>query len=536
MGQIPALKRRSLLVAAGLLAAGCERKRELQGGFKGVAVERAHLLRDLPGMQGEPIGHRTRVLVAGAGVAGLSAARALRMQGVEDFAVLDLEDQAGGNARGGEIAGIAHPLGAHYLPVPGDDAHEVQNLLEEMGLRQRQAGRWVYDERALCHSPQERLHFGGKWQDGLLPVAGVTEQTLAQYRQFSQLVHAWRRTGAFRMPMRWDDAAYKAWLRLSMPFGIWLDGQGLNDPHLRWYLGYCCRDEYGDGLDRVTAWAGIHYFASRHGFNAPGQAEEGRDQVLTWPQGNAFLTSHMARPLGDRLRTGMLVTRISESAAGVEVLALDVARQQWHRWQCEACVLAMPIHVARRVVEGAPDWLGIAATQVRQASWVVANVHIDAPLRDRGADVDGAAPAWDNVIYGSSGLGYVDARHQTTNPLPGPTVLTWYAALGSQPKARAQLLQAPWSDLAAQALGEMAAAHPDIHQRATRVDITRCGHAMAVPTPDTLRMVIDLQRRFEGGVLRTKRMAMAHSDWSGYSVFEEAFTRGLHAAQAMAKV
>jgi hypothetical protein len=28
---------------------------------------------------------------------------------------------------------------------------------------------------------------------------------------------------------------------------------------------------------------------------------------------------------------------------------------------------------------------------------------------------------------------------------------------------------------------------------------------------------------------RTQRLSFAHSDWSGYSVFEEAFTRGLHA-------
>jgi hypothetical protein len=71
--------------------------------------------------------------------------------------------------------GIACPQGAHYLPLPGDDAPAVQDLLEELGLRQRVAGRWQYDEQALCHSPQERLFFGGQWQAGLLPVQGVGE-------------------------------------------------------------------------------------------------------------------------------------------------------------------------------------------------------------------------------------------------------------------------------------------------------------------------------------------------------------------------
>ena len=46
--------------------------------------------------------------------------------GVDDFALLELEDAAGGNSRGHALGGIACPLGAHYLPVPGDDAREVQ--------------------------------------------------------------------------------------------------------------------------------------------------------------------------------------------------------------------------------------------------------------------------------------------------------------------------------------------------------------------------------------------------------------------------
>jgi protoporphyrinogen oxidase len=79
------------------------------------------------------------VLIAGA---AWPAWRRRACLAVEDFALLELEDQAGGNSRAGSVGGIACPLGAHYLPVPGDDAPEVQDLLEELGLRQRVAGRW----------------------------------------------------------------------------------------------------------------------------------------------------------------------------------------------------------------------------------------------------------------------------------------------------------------------------------------------------------------------------------------------------------
>jgi glycine/D-amino acid oxidase-like deaminating enzyme len=135
-----------------------------------------------------PATQRTRVLIAGGGVAGLAAARALRLRGINDFVMLELEDSAGGNSRGGMVGGVPCPLGAHYLPVPGDGAPDVQDLLEELSLRRRVAGRWEYDERHLCHSPQERLFINGQWQEGLLPLQDMDVALLADYQRFARLV------------------------------------------------------------------------------------------------------------------------------------------------------------------------------------------------------------------------------------------------------------------------------------------------------------------------------------------------------------
>src|SRR5256885_10756601 len=119
-------------------------------------------------------------------MAGLAAARALELAGVQGVALLDTQQAMGGNSQGGSIAGLPCPLGAHYLPLPGDDAAEVQDWLEALGLRQRRAGRWQYDERHLCHSPQERLFWQGAWHEGLLPVDGVASRTLEQYELRSE--------------------------------------------------------------------------------------------------------------------------------------------------------------------------------------------------------------------------------------------------------------------------------------------------------------------------------------------------------------
>ncbi|RYX94056.1 MAG: hypothetical protein EOO28_15920 [Comamonadaceae bacterium] len=518
------MKRRTLLAgsagAAGLALAACSAKHGMTGGFSGASPERGHLLRSAarPAPGGATNTMRvktTRVLIAGGGVAGLAAARALRLRGIDDFRLLELEDAAGGNSRGGDVGGIACPLGAHYLPTPGDDAHEVQDLLEELGLRRRVAGRWTYDERHLCHSPQERLFFNGEWHEGLLPVQGVGAATLGQYRRLARLVDEARRASQFAIPAFRAPASAAHRALDTLTFDAWLAQQGLEDPHLRWYLDYCCRDDYGAGLKTVSAWAGIHYFASRHGFSAPGGDAVEKDSVLTWPEGNGWLARQLAAPLNDRLLAGRVVTRIAEGRNGVEVDAFDVKAQAAERWQADHCIVALPLFIAARVVDGAPGFLRDAAARTRYAPWAVANIHIREPLHDR----PGAPPSWDNVIYGSAGLGYVDAMHQSLRPEPGPTVLTCYRALGDVPDGRAQLLDQPWTHWRDTLLAEFNAPHPDLAAKATRIEVARYGHAMSIPVPGVASAA-------KPASLSAGRLQFAHSDWAGYSIFEEAFTLG----------
>ncbi|MDR3369862.1 FAD-dependent oxidoreductase [Rhodoferax sp.] len=535
-------------IGTALPLAGCQpadSMAHITGGFAGVNFTRGHLLQSA-GDAAQPrawpaptVTQRTDVLIAGGGVAGLAAARALRLQGVEDFALLELEDEAGGNARGGVVGGQACPLGAHYLPVPSDEAPEVQDLLEEFGLRQRVSGRWVYNERHLCHSPQERLFFNGAWQEGLLPTNGVGASTLAQYRVFSALVTQLQRQARWTIPIRNRPLAPVQKALAAITFASYLAQNGLTDRHLRWYLDYCCRDDYGAGIATVSAWAGIHYFASRHGFSAPGMETGESDGLLTWPEGNAWLTRRLAAPLGQRLITGRVILRIANVKHGVEVDAFNTATQTVERWQARRAIVALPIFIAARVVQNPPDWLREAAAQTTYAPWLVANLHISAALHDR----PGAPPSWDNVLYGDAanapGLGYVDASHQNLQSVPAATVLTYYRALGDLGlPGRRMLLATPWASWRDAILAELSVPHPDLAAKLTRIDITRYGHAMAIPVPGNMNenglrplYNIDKQLSKQYKPIHThERLNFAHSDWAGYSIFEEAFTLGHWAA------
>ncbi|WP_027014893.1 NAD(P)-binding protein [Comamonas composti] len=559
---------RALMGMPGLAAhAGCTqpspRIEDLPGGFTGQAVERGHALKpwwqrlaqglDLPP---PAVVHRAPVLIAGGGMAGLAAARALELAGVQGAVLLDLQESMGGNSRAGEVQGVACPLGAHYLPLPGDDASEVQDWLEQLGLRERRAGRWQYDERHLCHSPQERLFWQGGWHEGLLPVDGVQPQTLEQYRRFAACIAGEMRRATFAIP------SIRVWQRhAGLPashagldaqtMAGWLGAQGLDDAQLLWYLDYCCRDDFGAGLNRVSAWAGVHYFASRHGFATPQPLEEGREAeeagsaVLTWPQGNGWLVQQLLAGLvATGLQTDCSVLAIAEAADGVQIDTYHHGRARHERWLAARCVVALPSFVAARVVRDAPQFLRSVAGRLDWAPWLVANVHLQKPLMDW----PGAPPAWDNVLFddpNTGGLGYVDAGHQNLDRLtPRPTVLSYYQALGDWPDGRRQLLAQPFAFWRERIVPSLLRPHPDLLHQATRMEITRYGHAMAIPRPGDQQHLSAVALQALHGKGRalcqgepvsllptpgTRRLWFAHSDWAGYSVLEEAFVRGHHA-------
>ena len=533
------LRRRTLLAASGAAAAAVAGCRPAPppppppAAWVGARHERGHRLRAAATLPPPAVQRRAAVLVVGAGIAGLAAARAFAQRGQTDVHLLELDDAPGGNSRSHVLGGMACPLGAHYLPVPADDgpAREVAAWLHEIGLLKRESGRTVPDERHLCHSPQERLFIDGTWVEGLLPPVEPGSTAAAQMLRFSRAVADVQRQGrgargepAFALP-----AHRSAWGPVQAglertTFALWLNAQGFTDERLRWYLDYCCRDDYGAGADTVSAWAGVHYFASRHGFHAPGDGggagDDERDAVFTWPEGNAWLVQRLAAPVADRLHTGRTVLRVTEGRYDVTVLAWDETRRQLEAWAAPQVVLALPLFIAARLLESPPAALREAAKGLAYAPWLVANLQLDAPLLDRA----GAPPSWDNVVYGSRGLGYVDAMHQGLRPVPGATVLTAYYAL---PRSeRASLLAddpTPWATLV---LDELRASHPDIHRRVQRIELMRWGHAMAIPTPG-------LQRQPALQALRAARgrVRFAHADLAGCSLFEEAYTAGCEVAQ-----
>lgn len=529
------------LAAAGLSPfvslTGCARsapQRLPPGALSGPSADWGHLLRTPEKLPPPSETLRIPVAIVGGGIGGLSAAWKLAKSGFRDFLLFELEAEPGGNARAGRNAVSEYPLSAHYLPLPPPEAGAVRELLAELGVLEGDpfARRPRYDERYLCAAPQERLYRNGWWEDGLLPHIGVAAGERAQYARFHALMDAFRarRDGgrpAFALPMENSSRAADLLALDGLTMRDWLLGQGLDSPHLHWYVDYACRDDYGTGSAETSAWAGIHYFACRSG-----EAQDAAgDTVLTSPGGNAWLARGLADSIraraGERVMTGALAWRVQEKREyDGERVAIDLwrpAAQRTLRVLAEQLIWAAPLFLVPYVFAG-NERLAKAARRFTAAPWLIANLTLSRPPEDRA----GAPLAWDNVLYDSPGLGYVVATHQTLRQWPESAVWTYYRALSDQPPSagRAQLEAMPYEYWAEQALSDLERAHPDIRQVTTHIDIHRNAHAMARPVPG---LIWGRERPlFAGG---GARIQFAHADVSGFSLFEEAQYRGVLAAE-----
>src|SRR4029077_2841556 len=214
--------------------------RPITGGLVNDSFAVGHKLRDRAAFPIAKKFEKRTVVIVGGGIAGLSAAWRLQKRSFTDFVLLEMNEQAGGNARCGENEITAYPWAAHYVPVPGKQATYVRELFTDLGVLKN--GEW--EERYLVFAPQERLFLYGRWQDGIEPAVGLTPKDREQFQRLEESLAKFRKSAAFTVPLELGYSKRFAELdRIS--FADWLKGNGFDSRLLNWYMNYACRDDYG---------------------------------------------------------------------------------------------------------------------------------------------------------------------------------------------------------------------------------------------------------------------------------------------------
>jgi len=494
------------------------------GEIVGQSADLGHLLRSPVQYNVPPDDWETKkVIIVGGGIAGLTAAWKLKQQNFDDFLLVELEKDAGGTSISGRGEPVGYPWAAHYLPVPFQENSELISLLDEMSLTEGRSGDGsvVIKEQYLCREPEERVFYKGRWYDGLYLHVGESDDDKRQFAGFQRQINYWvnwrdaagRR--AFVVPSAncSDDAEVTALDKVS--FADWLQQNGLTSERIRWYCDYACRDDYGLKLEQTSAWAGLFYFCSR-----VRKSGDESQPFITFPEGNGRFVSHFVGKISEHLRRSMMAVEIVPTEKGVDVICLnDGVTRGIH---CEKVIFAAPIFTGPYLIRGFRDDAPFDAGEFQHNAWFVANLFLkDRPKPRFAKDFP---LAWDNVLYESPSLGYVNATHQKGIDY-GPTIFTYYYPMCHEPNGRTTLFNYDWRQLADVCLTDLSRAHPDIYELTTRIDIMRWGHAMVSPRPNFIWSGIR-----EKAVKPYRNIHFAHTDLSGIALFEEAFYHGLRAA------
>ena len=451
-------------------------------------------------------------------MAGLSAAWQLERSKFRGVELFELEQQTGGNSRYTQYPETNAPWGAHYLPVPTRESRAVRALLEDMDLLSAKG----FDERHLCHPQRERLWYGEKWHDGLVPMKALGNVERLQLESFRTEIQEWQNYRddkghkAFAVPLA-ASSNHPELRRLdSISFAKYAESRAWNTPFIQWLLEYATRDDYGAGLDQVSAWAGLHYFACRDG----GEFRDS-DAVFVWPEGNGKLTDFMRSSVSYPIHTRQLVLRVRPGDI-VEIDILNLDTDKLARIRAEKCLYCLPSFQRSHHFESEPRFAG------QHAPWVTANLVLKQSPREL---TKYSEPAWDNVLYGSRSLGYVVATHQSkAMSNRGQVVWTWYRSFPNEKpsEVRKKLLASNWDFWRDQILEDLSEAHPNIREVTRQIDVALFGHGMLTPTVGMI-----FGEELERARRPKKNVWFAHADLSGMSIFEEAQYRGVLAAEQL---
>ena len=508
------------LSACGLIP----KKKQIPVSFAGSNSKRGHLLRS--GSFPEPSSNiQINTLIVGGGVAGLSAAWQFKQQSFSDWLLLELDDSVGGNSKSGKNAVCEYPYGAHYLPIPNENFSDLINFLKQnqiiTGFDAK--GLPIYNEYYLCAEPQERLFFKGIWHEGIPPKSGLTTLEQKELSQFlktaNQFKHEVGSDGkpAFALPLEWSSLDDKFLQLDKISMQAYLKQEGYKTEFLLWYINYCCKDDFGTDIKNLSAWAGLHYFASRNGKSANAESYE----QLTWPEGNNFLVKCLSKDLKSQLKPKQLVYKIEPNGKYWKCYVLDFNTNQSACYNCENLILATPQFVNKRLLNFTND---LNFMEFEYYPWLVANVTINKAL-----DLNGNSDlSWDNVIFGSKSLGYVNSCHQIHHQKQQKTVITYYYNFSEQsPKLERQSIYQKdenyWKQFI---IKDLSQAHSNIEELVEEIEVYVYGHGMISPAVGF--KTSETRQNLAKGL---DNLYFINSDVSGISVFEQAFYNGITAAK-----